>query len=146
MSETVKFEGLEVAVDDICSLVDRLRYRLKRIAEIIELVDRRCMAADGPVLATKDEITAEEIIEIYKLASRPYERKALGYYDHAGKPKCWHKEIDDEGICKACGAKAAIKLEGLPALSDLWRSALDMHTDGLCEDQSVKKNKIDETS
>jgi hypothetical protein len=26
--------------------------------------------------------------------------------------QCWHKEIDDEtGICKSCGAKAAIKLE-----------------------------------
>jgi hypothetical protein len=24
--------------------------------------------------------------------------------------QCWHKEIDDEGICKACGAKAAIRL------------------------------------
>jgi hypothetical protein len=36
-----------------------------------------------------------------------------GYYC---QPPCWHKEIDDEtGICKACGAKAAIHIEGLPA-------------------------------
>jgi hypothetical protein len=28
-------------------------------------------------------------------------------------PPCWHKEINDEGICKACGAKAAISIEGL---------------------------------
>lgn len=27
--------------------------------------------------------------------------------------KCWHKEIDQNGICKNCGARAAIELEGL---------------------------------
>lgn len=27
--------------------------------------------------------------------------------------KCWHKEIDENGICKNCGARAAIELEGL---------------------------------
>jgi hypothetical protein len=26
---------------------------------------------------------------------------------------CWHKEIDDEGFCKACGERAAIKIEGM---------------------------------
>lgn len=27
--------------------------------------------------------------------------------------KCWHKEIDENGICENCGARAAIELEGL---------------------------------
>lgn len=44
--------------------------RLKRIAEIIEIVDDRCTAADGPVTKTQLEITTEEFREIYKLASQ----------------------------------------------------------------------------
>ena len=43
--------------------------RLKRIAEIIEAVDNRCMAVDGPVTPTLQEMTQSEISEIYKLAS-----------------------------------------------------------------------------
>lgn len=43
--------------------------RLKRIAEIIEAVDRRCMAADGPVTPTLSEMQQEEISEIYELAT-----------------------------------------------------------------------------
>jgi hypothetical protein len=43
--------------------------RLRRIAEIIEAVDRRCMATDGPVTPTLEEVTQEEISEIYTLAS-----------------------------------------------------------------------------
>lgn len=42
--------------------------RLVRIAEIIEAVDNRCAAADGPVTPTLQEMTPEEIMEIYKLA------------------------------------------------------------------------------
>jgi hypothetical protein len=42
--------------------------RLARIAEIIEAVDARCMACDGPVTATLDEMTQAEISEVYKLA------------------------------------------------------------------------------
>ena len=44
--------------------------RLDRIAKIIEAVDNRCMAADGAVTETKDEITAREIKEIYDIAIR----------------------------------------------------------------------------
>lgn len=44
--------------------------RLKRIAEIIEAVDNRCMAVDGPVTPTLQEMRQEEISEIYALASR----------------------------------------------------------------------------
>lgn len=42
--------------------------RLQRIAEIIEQVDDRCMAAEGPVTPTLSEMRQEEISEIYELA------------------------------------------------------------------------------
>ena len=47
---------------------------LRRIAEIIEDVERRCRAADGaadgPVSKTEGEIRADELREIYQLARR----------------------------------------------------------------------------
>lgn len=49
--------------------------RLELIAAIIEGVDQRCSANDGPVSTTKEEITAAEIIEIYRLASGKIPRK-----------------------------------------------------------------------
>ncbi len=42
--------------------------RLVRIAEIIEAVDSRRMALDGPVTPTLQEMTPDELSEIYKLA------------------------------------------------------------------------------
>ena len=39
--------------------------RLARITEIIEGVDNRCLAADGPVSDTRAEMTAQEMREIY---------------------------------------------------------------------------------
>lgn len=45
-----------------------LEKKLKRIAEIIENVDDRCMHVDGPVTPTLEEMTQEEISEIYELA------------------------------------------------------------------------------
>ena len=45
-----------------------LESRLAEIAEIIERVDNRCMAVDGPVPSTLQEMTQEEISKIYKLA------------------------------------------------------------------------------
>jgi len=47
--------------------------RLKRIAEIIEAVDNRCMAVDGSVTPTLKEMTQKEISEIYALASHQTE-------------------------------------------------------------------------
>jgi len=44
------------------------RKRLDEIAEIIESVDDRCLAADGPVTKTREEITDEEMRKIYRLA------------------------------------------------------------------------------
>lgn len=47
--------------------IARLSDRLKRIAEIIWDVDGRCMAADGPVTNTRDEMTDDELREIWYL-------------------------------------------------------------------------------
>ena len=47
---------------------DELDNRLKGIAEIIEKVDDRCLAADGAVTETLDEISQDEIKEIYNFA------------------------------------------------------------------------------
>ena len=46
------------------------RTRLREIAEILEGVDRRCEAADGPVARIQEEITDEEMRKIYLLARR----------------------------------------------------------------------------
>jgi hypothetical protein len=45
-----------------------LEERLRRIAVIIEDVDNRCMAADGPVTPTMSEMDQTEMSEIYHLA------------------------------------------------------------------------------
>lgn len=44
--------------------------RLELIAQILEDVDQRCMAVDGPVTATRDEITGNELRKIYQLATQ----------------------------------------------------------------------------
>lgn len=51
------------------------RERLDAIAQIIENVDNRCMAADGPVTQTLKEMTQEEIKEIYELAKQHVKAK-----------------------------------------------------------------------
>ena len=42
--------------------------RLKRIQEIIESVEQRAMAADGPVTNTRHEMSDAEMLSIYELA------------------------------------------------------------------------------
>ena len=42
--------------------------RLRRIAEIVEDVDRRCMAYDGPVGNTRQEMTDDEMRQIWYYA------------------------------------------------------------------------------
>ena len=42
--------------------------RLAAIAEILEAVDERCLEADGPVTATRNEIMDNEYRRIYLLA------------------------------------------------------------------------------
>lgn len=44
------------------------KQRLKEIADIIEAVDMRCAAVDGPVTPTLEEMTPQEIKKIYRLA------------------------------------------------------------------------------
>ena len=64
------------ALIDFYLAQQRVRYeaRLKRIATIIERVDERCMAVDGPVTPTLEEMTQREISEIYSLAALREER------------------------------------------------------------------------
>ncbi len=45
-----------------------LRARLHSIKEIIDGVENRCMAVDGPVTNTRDEMSDEELRRIYRLA------------------------------------------------------------------------------
>jgi hypothetical protein len=59
-------------------------------------------------------------------------------------PHCWHKEIDDEGICKNCGAKAAIKLEGLSRATFQGRSVVDMSQDGNPQGQTTQKVEVEQ--
>lgn len=47
---------------------DRLRDAMTGIATIIEDVDQRCLAKDGPVDSTTHEMTDTEMMGIYKLA------------------------------------------------------------------------------
>lgn len=42
--------------------------RLKEIHGIIDVVEQRCLCADGPVTKTHNEITDEELRQIYKLS------------------------------------------------------------------------------
>lgn len=58
------------------------RVRLAMISDIIESVDRRCMAVDGPVSKTLDVMTQEEISTIYALS--------------LGKPPEWRPWDDEE--------------------------------------------------
>lgn len=65
-------EPVETVVDSIIpemkALGLELGRRLTGIAQIIENVDQRCMAADGPVTPILQEMTQDEISEIYRLA------------------------------------------------------------------------------
>lgn len=42
--------------------------RLREIHGIIDVVEQRCLAADGPVTKTHNEITDDELRQIYKLS------------------------------------------------------------------------------
>jgi hypothetical protein len=50
--------------------------RLAQIRFLIESVEQRCMAVDGPVTPAKEEITNQELRRIYRLASLPREKGA----------------------------------------------------------------------
>ena len=42
--------------------------RCAAIVDLIEAIENRCMAADGPVSLTTEEITERELRRIYRLA------------------------------------------------------------------------------
>ncbi len=42
--------------------------RLKTIHNIMDYIESRCMAADGPVVDFRHEVTIKELKEIYKLS------------------------------------------------------------------------------
>lgn len=67
---TQALKDVIVTEDDVLNEV-----RLARIAAIIEAVDTRCMAVDGPVAPTLEVMAQEEISAIYALAR--------------GKPESW---------------------------------------------------------
>jgi len=56
-------------IGSILELIANLNGRLVDIAKIIEAVDHRCMAVDGPVTPTLEEMTQAEISSIYLLAT-----------------------------------------------------------------------------
>lgn len=60
--------------------------RLAEIAAIIEHVDSRCMAADGPVTKTRHEITDDELRRIYRLAKgETLKRRRAAGIEKAGR-------------------------------------------------------------
>ena len=76
--------------------------RLAMISAIIEAVDNRCMAVDGPVSKTLAEMTEDEIQQIYRWAKS-------GDLE-AGYRKRWEEEEDDF-VYEACG-KVVVKGRG----------------------------------
>lgn len=65
-TRTRRFEN---AIARWYEIAEEQRKRLTAIAGIIETVDNRCMAADGPVTPTLQEMTQVEMSEIYRLAT-----------------------------------------------------------------------------
>ena len=61
-----------------------------------------------------------------------------------GEPRaCEHKEINDEGFCKSCGARAAIEIEGLSEhLARQRREAVDLRPNRGSESEAAKE-KVD---
>lgn len=68
---TPEFDALIVLQEDennIAEVKDGVRKHAQRIADILETVDNRAMAADGPVTPTLQEINQRELKELYKSA------------------------------------------------------------------------------
>lgn len=60
---------LEQVARDNGDSAEARQSRLDAIKAIIDSVENRCMAADGPVTKTRHEMTDEELRRIYRLAS-----------------------------------------------------------------------------
>lgn len=115
--------------------------RLRRIAVILEAVDARCLAADGPVPKTRELITDDELREIYLLATRFQPVRARVVAEHMPKPildhlmahpntwiadlfgltvgavRQWRKRMGYEVACGRGGAPRA----GRQALETWWK-------------------------
>lgn len=63
-SRKVSIDGFNTAIKQR----DDARFKLERIKDIIDLVENRCLAADGPVTNTRYEMTDAELQSIYTLA------------------------------------------------------------------------------
>jgi hypothetical protein len=61
------YDGMTDAVSAMDETV-KLYDRFAQIVAIIDAVENRCMAHDGPVGNTRQEMTDDELREIYKLA------------------------------------------------------------------------------
>jgi hypothetical protein len=57
------------------------RTEAQRICDLIETVENRCMAADGPVTPTSQEISGEEIVRLRR-------------WGHLGR----YTKLDEEGL------------------------------------------------
>jgi hypothetical protein len=66
--KTVKRSRIEQAAIDNHDALTMRDERLRQIKEIIDGVENRCMAADGPVTNTRVEMTDDELRRIYRLA------------------------------------------------------------------------------
>jgi hypothetical protein len=61
-------EKVETLLIESADEQDMLRARLQAIKEIIDGVESRCMAVDGPVTNTRREMSDVELQRIYRLA------------------------------------------------------------------------------
>lgn len=68
LSANAKRDALFEALEDTSDALAMRDARLTAIKEIIEGIENRCMAADGPVTNTRDEMTDVELQRIYRLA------------------------------------------------------------------------------
>ena len=63
-----KYENTCIDLNNTFARIEALEAALLVVTSTIESVDNRCMAADGPVTPTLDEMTQEEISLIYNTA------------------------------------------------------------------------------
>lgn len=89
-------------VERLASVCEAHVGRLARIRQIIETVDNRCAAADGPVTPTLKEMRQEEIGEIYSLACAAFP-----------SPAAWNEAVEEMRELLTA-AKAMLLSVGVP--------------------------------
>lgn len=67
-NNTVYVGDMERRLQQIVAERNLLAAACQRVVKIIEAVEDRCMAVDGPVTKTSYEITDDELCAIYKAA------------------------------------------------------------------------------